>query len=78
MERVAVSISHEREYAVAIAFGVRTEGGEFVFPIDIEARMDDRERQLMARMRRLRGLDAEVRTAEASAGVDAERGGESE
>lgn len=68
MERVAVSISHEREYAVAIAFGVRTQGGEFVFPIDMEARMDDREKQLMARMRRLRDLDAEVRAAEAGAG----------
>ena len=34
MERVAVSISHEREYAVAIAFGVRTQGGAFVFPVD--------------------------------------------
>src|SRR6187455_2657828 len=36
--RIAVSISHEREYAIAIAFGVRTTGGAFVFPVDIEAR----------------------------------------
>src|ERR671910_2273448 len=36
MERIAVSISHEAEYAVAIAFGVRTEGGTYVFPLDIE------------------------------------------
>ncbi len=72
MERIAVSISHEREYAVAVAFGVRTEGGEFVLPIDMEARMDDRERQLMARMRRLRDLDAEVRAAEAEPGHDPE------
>jgi holo-[acyl-carrier protein] synthase len=70
MERIAVSISHEREYAVAVAFGVRTEGGAFVFPLDLEARMDDRERQLMARMRRLRDLDAEVRAGEAQAGID--------
>ena len=70
MERIAVSISHEREYAVAIAFGVRTEGGEFVFPIDMEARMDDREKQLMTRLRRLRDLDAEVRAGEAEAGLD--------
>ena len=42
MERIAVSISHEHEYAVAIAFGVRTEGGTFVFPLDVEARLDDR------------------------------------
>lgn len=65
MERIAVSISHEREYAVAVAFGVRRQGGEFVFPIDMEARMDDRERQLMARMRELRDLHAEVEAAEA-------------
>jgi holo-[acyl-carrier protein] synthase len=67
MARVAVSISHEREYAVAIAFGVRTKGGEFIFPVDMEARMDDRERQLMARLRELRDLDAEVRMAEVEA-----------
>jgi holo-[acyl-carrier protein] synthase len=67
MERVAVSISHEREYAVAVAFGVRTEGGEYIFPVDMEARLGDREKQLMARMRRLRDLDEEVRAAEADA-----------
>ena len=50
MERIAVSISHEHEYAVAIAFGVRTQGGAFVFPLDVEARLDDREQQLLARM----------------------------
>src|SRR4029077_6293624 len=54
MGRIAVSISHERDYAVAIAFGVRTVGGAFAFPMDIEARLDDRERQLLARMDRLR------------------------
>mgnify|MGYP001828238389 CR=1 FL=1 len=74
MERIAVSISHEREYAVAIAFGIRTEGGEFVFPIDMEARMDDRERQLMARMRQLRELQGEVQAAEAAASAEAEAG----
>ena len=45
MGRIAVSISHEADYAVAIAFGIRTAGGTFVFPLDIEARLDDRERQ---------------------------------
>jgi holo-[acyl-carrier protein] synthase len=70
IERVAVSISHEREYAVAVAFGVRTAGGEFVFPLDMEARMDDRERQLLSRMRRLRDLDAEIRAGEARAGIE--------
>jgi holo-[acyl-carrier protein] synthase len=64
MEHIAVSISHEREYAVAVAFGVRTEGGAYVFPVDMEARMDDREKQLLGRLRRLRELDAQVRAAE--------------
>jgi holo-[acyl-carrier protein] synthase len=60
MQRVAVSISHEHEYAVAIAFGIRTEGGAFVFPLDMEARLGDREKQLLARMRELRELQAQV------------------
>ncbi|CAN5612916.1 hypothetical protein BH23CHL6_BH23CHL6_02930 [soil metagenome] len=57
MARIAVSISHEGDYAVAVAFGVRTAGGAFLFPPDIEARLDDRERQILARMERLRKLD---------------------
>jgi len=56
MGRIAVSISHEAEYAVAVAFGVRTAGGKYVFPLDIDARLDDRERTLLARMERLREL----------------------
>lgn len=67
MERIAVSISHEREFAVAIAFGIRTQGGEFVFPVDMEARMDDREKQLMGRLRKLRDLHEEVHAAEVEA-----------
>ncbi len=66
MDRVAVSISHEAEYAVAIAFGVRTAGGRFLFPPDIEERLDDRERRILARMDRLRTLH------EATAAVDGE------
>ena len=54
MGRIAVSISHESDYAVAIAFGVRTAGGRFVFPPDIEERLDDRERRILARIERLR------------------------
>ena len=54
MTRIALSISHETDYAVAIAYGVRTTGGRYVFPVDLEARLDDRERRLMARMARLR------------------------
>jgi len=56
MDRIAVSISHEAEYAVAVAFGIRTAGGRYVFPVDIEERLDDRERRILARMERLRAL----------------------
>jgi hypothetical protein len=44
---------------VAVAFGVRTAGGRYVFPADIEDRLDDRERRLLARMDRLRALHTE-------------------
>ncbi len=57
MTRIAVSISHEADYAVAIAFGVRTAGGRFLFPTDIEERLDDRERRILARMERLRSMN---------------------
>jgi holo-[acyl-carrier protein] synthase len=60
MERIAVSITHEAEYAVAIAFGVRTAGGRYVFPPDIEDRLDEHERRILARMDRLRALTAEA------------------
>jgi holo-[acyl-carrier protein] synthase len=60
MGRIAVSISHEGDYAVAIAFGVRTAGGRFLFPPDIEDRLDDRERRILARMERLRDLADEA------------------
>ena len=71
MERIAVSISHEAEYAVAIAFGIRTAGGRYVFPLDIEERLDDRERRLLARMERLQSLSAEAGTAAAAKDTDA-------
>jgi len=58
MERIALSISHEAEYAVAIAFGIRTAGGRYVFPLDIEDRLDERERRILARMERLRAVAA--------------------
>jgi hypothetical protein len=60
MGRIAVSITHESEYAVAIAFGVRSAGGRYVFPLDIEARLDDRERRILARLERLRGAADEA------------------
>ena len=49
-----------REFAVAIAFGIRTRGGAFVFPVDVEARLDDRERRILARIERLRALEQRV------------------
>lgn len=79
MERIAVSISHESDYAVAIAYGIRTAGGRYVFPLDIDERLDDRERRLLARMERLRELHAasaelaEAKPAGASGPGDAGR-----
>jgi holo-[acyl-carrier protein] synthase len=71
MSRIAVSITHEADYAVAIAFGVRMTGGRYVFPPDIESRLDDRERRLLARMDRLRELHAEsTRLAAGGGGRD--------
>ena len=61
MGRIAVSISHEGDYAVAIAFGIRSEGGTYVFPVDMDDRLDVREKQILARMGRLRDMDAEAR-----------------
>lgn len=55
MGRIAVSITHESDYAVAIAFGVRTAGGRYLFPLDIEARLDEREQRILRRLERLRG-----------------------
>jgi holo-[acyl-carrier protein] synthase len=68
MARVAVSISHEAEYAVAIAFGVRSAGGRFLFPPDIDERLDDRERRILARLERLRTMHDE--SVKRASGVD--------
>ena len=77
MGRIAVSISHEAEYAVAVAFGVRTAGGRYVFPLDIDDRLDDRERKLIARFERMReiheatqALAVEVAAADGDAADD--------
>jgi holo-[acyl-carrier protein] synthase len=64
MARIALSISHEADYAVAIAFGVRTAGGRFLFPPDIEERLDDRERRILARLERLGRLPDSSAAAE--------------
>ena len=58
MGRIALSITHESDYAVAIAFGVRTTGGRYVFPLDIDERLDDRERVLLRRLEHMRELHA--------------------
>ncbi|HET7027672.1 MAG TPA: holo-ACP synthase [Candidatus Limnocylindrales bacterium] len=56
MGRIALSISHEHDYAVAIAFGIRETAGRFLFPPDIDERLDDRERRILARMEHIRAL----------------------
>jgi holo-[acyl-carrier protein] synthase len=75
MGRIAVSISHEAEYAVAVAFGVRIAGGRYVFPLDIDARLDDRERRLLARMERLRALHEQGSALESAAQAAGEEDG---
>jgi holo-[acyl-carrier protein] synthase len=67
MGRIAVSITHESDYAVAIAFGIRTAGGRYVFPLDIEERLDDRERVLLRRLEHMRELHASTRALAAEA-----------
>ena len=63
MSAIAVSISHEGDYAVAIAYGVRAARGRYVFPPDIEERLDDRERRILARLERMRALAEETEHA---------------
>ena len=70
VERVAVSITHEREYALAIAFGIRSAGGRYVLPPDIDARLDEREAALQRRMDRLRALAGEAAALDAPGGGD--------
>ena len=58
---IALSITHEREYAVAVAYAVRTSGGRYLYPPDIEADLDARERHIRSRIATLRELEAERR-----------------
>jgi holo-[acyl-carrier protein] synthase len=74
MGRIAVSISHESDYAVAVAFGVRAAGGRYVFPLDIDDRLDDRERRLLARLERMRALHTEAIELDAAGGAAMEDG----
>lgn len=55
--RIAVSITHEREYALAVAHAVRRAGGRFVPPPDLERRLDEREAALLRRLARIRALE---------------------
>jgi holo-[acyl-carrier protein] synthase len=68
MGRIALSITHESDYAVAVAFGVRTAGGRYVFPLDIDERIDERERKVLARMERLRVIHEAVEAADGGNG----------
>jgi len=73
MGRIAVSISHEAEFAVAIAYGVRTAGGRFLYPPDIEDRLSEREASMMRRFERLRALARDVAVGEAQLAAAPER-----
>jgi hypothetical protein len=64
MGHVAVSISHESEFAVAIAFGIRTASGRFLYPPDIEERLSEHEARVMKRFERLRAMAQEVAVME--------------
>ncbi len=76
MARIAVSISHEDDYAVAIAYGVRTAGGRFLFPPDIDLRLDERERGILARMEQLRGLAEDAARGNGDRGDGTRRDGD--
>ena len=76
VERVAVSITHEREYALAVAFGIRSAGGRYLLPPDLDAQLDEREAALRRRMERLRALAAEAAALETGRGEPASGGGE--
>jgi len=73
MGRIAVSISHEADYAVAVAYGVRTAGGRFVYPPDIEERLDEREAHLLGRLQRLRAMAKEAAMLENQVGFAAKQ-----
>jgi holo-[acyl-carrier protein] synthase len=75
MGRIAVSISHEDEFAVAIAYGVRTEGGRFLLPPDLDERLDEREAALLRRLERLRGMALEAASVQANLGGSAGEAG---
>jgi hypothetical protein len=59
IKHIALSISHEREYAIAIAYAVRTAGGRYLFPPQIGEDLDAAETALLARIERIRALRRE-------------------
>jgi hypothetical protein len=62
IQHVALSISHEREYAIAIAYAVRTAGGRYLFPPQIGEDLDAAETALLARIERIKALRREELT----------------
>ena len=48
---------------ITLPFGVRTAGGRYVFPLDIDERIDDRERKILARLERLQAAGQAARDA---------------
>lgn len=59
ISHIAVSITHEREYAVAVAYAVRTAGGRYLFPPQIGEDLDAAEATLLARIERIKALRRE-------------------
>jgi len=59
IQHVALSISHEREFAIAIAYAVRTAGGRYLFPPQIGEDLDAAETALLARIERIKSLRRE-------------------
>jgi holo-[acyl-carrier protein] synthase len=78
MGRISLSISHEAEFAVAVAYGVRTAGGRFLYPPDIEERFDEREAYLLKRLEKLKAMHREAAALEAGLRRDAKRGSNGE
>jgi hypothetical protein len=59
IQHIALSITHEREYALAIAYAVRTAGGRYLFPPQIGDDLDAAETALLARIERIKALRRE-------------------
>jgi holo-[acyl-carrier protein] synthase len=59
ISHIAISITHEREYAVAVAYAVRTAGGRYLFPPQIGEDLDAAEATLLARIERIKALRRE-------------------